>query len=290
MVGYQIKGIIKLLMKKIPFYKMSGSGNDFIIIDNRKKILDENSLPRFIIGVCRRKMSAGADGVIIVEETEKADFKWRFFNSDASVAEMCGNGARCVARFADLTHIAGPNLSFETIAGTIKARVNADGTVKIKMTDPFDLKPEFTIKIQGQEIVAGSVNTGVPHVVVEVDDIETVDVMEVGRAVRYHERFAPDGANANFIQVAVDGKVKIRTYERGVEGETLACGTGNVAAALIVASKHGFSSPVELLTRSNSTLKVYFKEKEGVFYDVFLQGDARVIYKGELWEDAWNDQ
>lgn len=281
-------------MKKIPFYKMSGAGNDFIIMDNRKKVIDESNLTQMITGICRRKMSVGADGVIIVEDTNNADFKWRFFNSDGSMPEMCGNGARCVARFAHLNGIAGRKSRFETLAGIISAQVNDNGTVKIKMTDPFDLKPEYTIRLDRRDITVGSVNTGVPHVVVEVDDIEKADVVGMGRVLRYHDHFAPEGTNVNFIQVA-DGLISddqgviIRTYERGVEDETLACGTGNVAAALIVAAKKGFSSPISLLTRSRSVLKIYFKQENGRFSDVYLEGDARLIYEGHLREDAWND-
>ena len=131
-------------MKKIDFYKMSGSGNDFIIIDNRNNIVDENGLSNFIAKVCRRKMAVGADGMILVENSHNADFKWRFFNSDGSVAEMCGNGARCVARFAYLNEIAGSNMSFETLAGLVKAEVIGE-RVKVKMTDPSKLKTVDTI-------------------------------------------------------------------------------------------------------------------------------------------------
>ena len=273
-------------MKTIPFFKMSGSGNDFIVIDNREKLVPESQLNRLVIGTCRRKMSVGADGVILVEASDAVDFKWRFFNADGSLADMCGNGARCVARFAFIRGIAGRQMAFETMAGIITARVG-DDAVLIRMTDPTDVKTGVVIDVAGTPLTVASIKTGVPHVVVGVDDIEAVDVVATGRLLRHHDAFAPDGTNANFVTVNKNGKIYIRTYERGVEDETLACGTGNVAAALILAHDHQMVSPVTLTTRSGSALTVHFKRQEGRFRDVYLEGDARVIYRGDLWEEAW---
>jgi len=275
-------------MGKIEFYKMSGSGNDFIIVDNRDKIVDETDLVNFIVKVCRRKMSVGADGFILVENTEGADFKWRFFNSDGSVAEMCGNGARCVARFAYLTGIAGPEMSFETGAGIVEARV-AGESVKIKMTDPSDLKTDYTLELKDRSISFSSINTGVPHVVMVTDTLDDVEVVKMGREVRFHDMFAPAGTNVNFICPIKDDTIGIRTYERGVEDETLACGTGSVAGALIMARKMKIDAPINVLTRSGVILKIYYKEKNGTYQDIYLEGDARIIYRAELFEDAWND-
>ncbi|MDH3567539.1 MAG: diaminopimelate epimerase [Desulfobacteraceae bacterium] len=275
-------------MEKIEFYKMSGSGNDFIIVDNRDKIVDETDLVNFIVKVCRRKMSVGADGFILVENTKGADFKWRFFNSDGSVAEMCGNGARCVARFAYLTGIAGPEMSFETGAGIVEARV-AGESVKIKMTDPSDLKTDYTLELKDRSISFSSINTGVPHVVMVTDTLDDVEVVKMGREVRFHDMFAPAGTNVNFICPIKDDTIGIRTYERGVEDETLACGTGSVAGALIMARKMKIDAPINVLTRSGVILKIYYKEKNGTYQDIYLEGDARIIYRAELFEDAWND-
>ncbi len=275
-------------MGKIEFYKMSGSGNDFIIVDNRDKIVDETDLLNFIVKVCRRKMSVGADGFILVENTEGADFKWRFFNSDGSVAEMCGNGARCVARFAYLTGIAGPEMSFETGAGIVEARV-AGESVKIKMTDPSDLKTDYTLKLKDRSISVSSINTGVPHVVMISDTLDDVEVVKMGREIRFHDMFAPAGTNVNFICPIKDDTIGIRTYERGVEDETLACGTGSVAGALIMARKMKIDAPINVLTRSGVNLKIYYKEKNAAYQDIYLEGDARIIYRAELFEDAWND-
>jgi diaminopimelate epimerase len=273
-------------MKKLTFFKMSGSGNDFIIIDNRNGVVDESDLPSFIINVCRRKMSVGADGLILIENSESADFKWHFYNADGGRAEMCGNGARCAARFAYLNKIAGSDMSFVTDAGTVHACVKRD-RVKVKMTDPSDFNQDYTIKLKDGSLIVSSVNTGVPHVVVTTDSIEEADVVGLGREIRLHKKYAPAGTNVNFITKVKNGAFFIRTYERGVEDETLACGTGSIASALITALKHKTVSPLNVVTRSGVILTVYFKNDNGRFYDIYLEGDARVIYKGQLWEDAW---
>jgi len=273
-------------MKPIPFFKMSGSGNDFIIIDNREAVVPEQRLHELVVGACRRKLSVGADGLILIEGSESVDFRWRFFNADGSLPDMCGNGARCAARFAFLHGIADRKMAFETLAGIIEAEVGATG-VRIRMTDPKALNAEFPLELDDRSVTVGSVNTGVPHVIMMVDDIETVDVVATGRAIRYHREFAPQGTNANFVARTAAGEIFIRTYERGVEDETLACGTGNVAAALLLAANHGLVSPVTLTTRSGSPLTVHFTRGGDCFENVFLEGDARVIYRGELWEEAW---
>ena len=275
-------------MEKIEFYKMSGSGNDFIIVDNRDRIVDEIDLLNFIVKVCRRKMSVGADGFILVENTEGADFKWRFFNSDGSVAEMCGNGARCVARFAYLNGIAGSEMSFETGAGIVEAQV-AGESVKIKMTDPSDLKTDYTLELKDRSISVSSINTGVPHVVMVTDTLDDVEVVKMGREIRFHDMFAPAGTNVNFICPIKDDTIGVRTYERGVEDETLACGTGSVAGALIMARKMKIDAPIHVLTRSGVNLKIYYKEKDATYQDIYLEGDARVIYRAKLFDDAWKD-
>ena len=277
-------------MTPIPFFKVSGSGNDFIIIDNRKNILSDFDLSELAIKVCCRKLSVGADGLLAIEPSNKAHFKWRFYNSDGSVAEMCGNAARCTARVAVLLGIGKADIEdirFETLAGIISARVGKD-TVKIQMTDPGPVTLNNHLQIgQGGSIIYGSVNTGVPHVVVEIDDIEKVPLGSQGREIRYHDVFAPQGTNVNYIAPASDGTWFIRTYERGVEDETLACGTGNVAAALVLAQGRGTSSPIRFVTRSGFPLTIYFNKDGSRFDHVYLEGDARIIYTGELQPDAW---
>lgn len=274
------------MKEPIPFFKMSGSGNDFIVIDNREQVVDETDLHELIVGSCRRKMSAGADGFILIESSEAVDFRWRFYNADGSRAEMCGNGARCAARFAFLNRIAAAQMSFQTDVGTVSARV--DGIrVKVSMPDPAELKLDYSVNLQKGPLTVSSVNTGVPHVVVIDEQIEDMDVFALGREIRYHPDFSPAGTNANFICPVGDDGIAIRTYERGVEDETLACGTGSIASAIVSAQKLNMSAPVRVRTRGGEDLTIYFSEKDGVFTDIFLEGDARVIYTGELWEEAW---
>jgi diaminopimelate epimerase len=273
-------------MKPIDFYKMSGSGNDFIIVDNRTGMVDETDLTDFIVRVCRRKMSVGADGFILIEPSLKVDFKWRFFNSDGSTAEMCGNGARCAARFAYVNGIAGSELSFETDAGIIRARVKGE-QVKVNMPDPIHLRLDDKIELKNGFMTVSSVNTGVPHVVIIGEQIEGLDVVALGREIRYHSSFAPAGTNVNFICRQDNGGIAIRTYERGVEDETLACGTGAIAGGIVAAGKLELKSPIQVRSRSGEYLSIYFKENSGRFYDIYLEGDARIIYTAKLRQDAW---
>ena len=271
-------------MKPIPFAKMNGSGNDFILIDNRNGSAPAD-LPAFVRGVCRRKLSVGADGLILIETDAGHDFKWQFFNADGSRAEMCGNGARCAARFAFVNGIAGNRMTFGTDAGTIAAEVIGED-VKIRMTDPVGLTLDEPLALaHGQQMVS-HVNTGVPHVVIATDDLETVPVADRGREIRHHQHFAPAGTNVNFMAVRGPGAITVRTYERGVEDETLACGTGCVAAGLIAAVRHGWESPVAVTTRSGGVLTIHFERKGQGFGAVHLEGDARIVYTAELQVDA----
>jgi len=273
-------------MDKIEFFKMSGSGNDFIIIDNRRSTVDEDRLKNLIVGACRRKMSVGADGFILIEDSDTVDFKWRFYNSDGSRPEMCGNGARCAARFAFLNNIAAKTLAFETDAGVVAAEIIGE-RVKVQMPEPSRIKADFTIDLIDGPGTLSSVSTGVPHVIIETANLDDVDVFNRGREIRYHKSFAPDGTNVNFAAVLEENRIAIRTYERGVEDETLACGTGSIAAALVLAAKNGWQSPVNVRTRSGIMLTIHFTQSDSGFRDVYLEGDARVIYRGELWEEAY---
>jgi diaminopimelate epimerase len=271
---------------KIPFMKMSGSGNDFILIDHRKSFIDVDRMPDFASKVCQRRISVGADGIIFVENSQKADFKWRFFNADGSEAEMCGNGGRCVARFANLKGIAGPALTFETLAGILSAQV--DGTrVKLEMTKPHSLNLDTLLLIDSKPVTLSSINTGVPHAVLFVEDMEAIDVVRLGRAIRHHPHFAPAGANANFVRLGKDSRLSVRTYERGVEDETLACGTGTVASALVAAFKGMVKSPVAVHTRGGEVLTVHFEMEGQEVKRVFFEGEVHIIYEAEMWEEAY---
>ena len=270
----------------VDFFKMSGSGNDFILIDNRQGALAVGNVVEFVKSVCERKVSVGADGLIIIEPSDRADFGWRFFNADGSEVEMCGNGGRCAARFAYLMGIAGEKLSFETVAGIIDAEVRGD-VVKLRLTDPKDLVIDDKIQIKNQTLFVHSINTGVPHVVHFVRDPDGFDVFNTGRAIRCHEHYQPAGTNANFVTVLDSGTLRVRTYERGVEDETLACGTGSVASVLIAARKGLVESPVDVRVQGGELLRIYFEKTENGFTKVYLEGRVKTVYQGKLWDEAW---
>ncbi len=270
------------------FTKLQGSGNDFILIDNRDgrlyRKLEELgvSVEEFVRKVCKPHTGVGADGLILIEEPHRAenDFRWVFFNSDGSRAEMCGNGSRCAVRFCYEKGITDKEVSFETLAGVIKARVLEDGKrVKVQLTKPS--KPESkTLSVDSLRVEGMFINTGVPHFVVPVQDLEKTNVIKLGRAIRLHEEFQPKGTNVNFVQSLGENKIAIRTYERGVESETLACGTGATASA-IVSFLQGLVSkkPVEVITRSGEVLKIDFDDE---LEQVFLDGSVYKVYDGIL--------
>jgi diaminopimelate epimerase len=270
----------------IEFFKMSGSGNDFILIDNRNQSLDVGDITDFVKTVCERKVSVGADGLILIENSDCADFRWRFFNADGSEVEMCGNGGRCAARFATIKGIAKENLSFETQAGIIDAEVRGD-MVKLRLTDPHQTRVNISIQIDERPFEVNFINTGVPHVVHFVKHLDLFDVFAVGRKIRYHSEFQPAGTNANFVESIDRHTIRVRTYERGVEDETLACGTGAVASALISSSKGFVESPVDVRVKSGESLKIYFSKTDSGFQDIYLEGKAKVVYEGRIWNEGY---
>lgn len=270
--------------KRIPFYKMHGGGNDFVLVDHRRGLIPEAQQPRFARRVCARQVGVGADGLILIEGSDKADFRWRFYNADGSEAEMCGNGGRCAARLAVMLGIAPPNLSFETLAGIMHAEVK-DREVRLELTGIEDFRLYQEIPINGKTVTGHFLKVGVPHVVVPVPDLEQVPVTFWGKIVRFHPLFQPAGANVNFINLQGSLALEVRTYERGVEDETLACGTGAVASALIAARLGHVQSPVAVNTRGGEILTVHFKLQGETFKDVFLEGEALVVCQGELWVD-----
>jgi diaminopimelate epimerase len=272
-------------VNNIPFWKMSGSGNDFVVIDARKNPLDGIVISDFVSKVCRRGLSVGADGVILVKESQKADYRWHYYNADGGEVAMCGNGSRCVARFAYENKIAPAKHTIETLAGIIHAEVMGD-RVRVQLTNPTDFRAYKNIELSRTTLEGHFINTGVPHVVYFLEDIENEALMTYGKETRYHSLFAPNGTNANFVKVIDRHRLLIRTYERGVEDETLACGTGSVAAAVIAATLGKTDSPISVQTRSGILLEVTFSKENQQFNDVMLEGDARIIYKGVLSEEA----
>lgn len=273
-------------MEPIAFWKMNGSGNDFIIIDNRDHKIADEDMSLLVQRCCRRRESVGADGVILVNESDQYDFAWQYYNADGGEAEMCGNGGRCVSRFAYLKGIAGPEMTFDTLAGPISATVNGR-MVKVLMPKPADLELDIDLEPQPGWLSKDYINTGVPHVVVQVRDLAGHPVVEQGRAVRYHERFAPEGTNANFIRVAGPDSLEIRTYERGVEDETLACGTGSIAAALVACTRNLVQSPTKVKTRSGEILTISFEKNGEQVEKVWMEGNTTIAYEGVLHEEAF---
>jgi len=268
----------------LDFTKMNGAGNDFVLLDNRdgSMALSRGQIAR----ICDRHRGIGADGVLLVEPAGNgADFRMRYYNADGGEAEMCGNGARCFARYA--ARLSGgassSAIAFETLAGIIHARLCASDLVELVMSEPHDHAPETRLMMKGTDVPVHFINTGVPHAVVFVDDLEGSDVRGMGAAIRFHEHFAPKGTNANFVEVTAPGRLAIRTYERGVEDETLACGTGVVACALIHHLASGVPSPIQVRVRGGDTLEVAFQTSPaGGFRNITLTGPADFVFDGTL--------
>ncbi len=260
---------------------MAGAGNDFVVVDHRGGgIVDPVDLTRRI---CTRGLSVGADGLILVEKSDRASFRMRYFNSDGSLGEFCGNGTRCAARFAVLQSITGPKMTIETDAGIVSAEVADDDLVTISLPTPQSFRADRTLRLADQTVQGSSILVGVPHYVMFVrDDLWSLDIVPTGRAIRMHRDLQPAGANVNFVVVRDWHSIEIRTYERGVEAETLACGSGIVASVSVSALAGRVTSPVSVLTRSGATLLVSFTLDGQELRDVRLRGDARLVYRGTM--------
>ncbi|NJM36859.1 MAG: diaminopimelate epimerase [Akkermansiaceae bacterium] len=269
------------------FFKMNGAGNDFIVVDNRDLSLSKELDADTIAALCDRHRGIGADGLLAVEPAQKgADFRFRYYNADGGEAEMCGNGARCFGRFtAHLGEIVLKKVTFETIAGTLAAEMIGDD-VRIAMSEPKDLTLNTEVKLRDLSSAVHFMNTGVPHAVTFLKDAQALDEFDVytnGSEIRNHAAFAPAGTNANFAAVLAPGHISIRTYERGVEDETLACGTGMVASALVHHLLTGAPSPIKVDVEGGDTLEIGF-EKTGdqTFKNVTLTGPADFVFEGEI--------
>lgn len=266
------------------FYKMNGAGNDFIVIDNRDLTISLDT--DTIAALCDRHRGIGADGLLAVEPAEHgADYKFRYYNADGGEAEMCGNGARCfgffTAHLAETEEIPS-SVSFETIAGTLTAELIGED-IRIAMSEPKDLELKTSARIENFHDDIHFINTGVPHAVAFVTDLENLPVTTHGRAIRTHDHFAPNGTNANFATILAPDHIAIRTYERGVEDETLACGTGMVACALTHHLLTGAPSPIKVDVEGGDTLSIGFeKTGETTFSHVTLTGPADFVFEGEI--------
>jgi diaminopimelate epimerase len=306
---------------KVEFSKMVASGNDFVVVDQRRNQY-LNRLDTFASKICDRKYGIGADGLLLLEKSQKADVKMRIFNPDGSEPKMCGNGLRCIGLWfnSKIKNQKSPAkagsrlppqrnpatggkrrekiIRIETKAGIVQAQVISNKVnptrkrslkveglsrgVRVKMGEPKDVKLDLPIKIVKQTIKANFINTGVPHTVIFVEGLDRIDVVDIGRQVRFYKRFMPEGTNVDFVQIIDDNNIKLRTYERGVENETLACGTGAVASALILAIRYSLpaTQTINVHTKSAEILKVKFTRINRKFKNIWLEGEARVVYSG----------
>ena len=271
-------------MKKIKFTKMAGAGNGFVVVE--KPPID---LKKLVINVCSPKSGLGTDGLLVLDSSKKADYRMRILNADGSEAEMCGNGARCLAAY--IAREKSPKkktFSIETLAGIVLAQAKGE-TANIRLSDPKHYQSDIPIAIGSRRIKVDYIDTGVPHAVVFVEGIDGIDVDIIGRAIRLHEQFSPRGTNVDFSEQMHSNFIKVRTFERGVEGETLACGTGSVAAAITTFLK---TNPeikarkeirINVQTLSGEVLGVSFDLDHGRIYNVWLKGSAKFIAKGEYY-------
>lgn len=269
-------------MSKVKFWKMSGAGNDFICLDNRAKKL--RLTKKKIAAICHRQFGIGADGVLVLEPSPKAgiDFRMRYYNADGGEADMCGNGARCFARFAkSRSGFRKPVMHFLTGAGVVRGEFIKDH-VRIGLTLPHDWSLNRNVETSLGAFTVHSVNTGVPHAVLFVDEAEKAPVKDLGRELRFHSAFSPKGTNVNFVQVQDKKKIRVRTYERGVEDETLACGTGVVASVILAHFVKGLASPVKVRVRGGADLTVEFKREGDAITEVRLAGPADFVFQGEI--------
>jgi diaminopimelate epimerase len=282
-------------MKKLFFAKMSGAGNDFIVFDkivNPDLILDSNAIKR----LCDRRNGIGADGIITIGDSDSYDFMMEYYNSDGSTGSLCGNGARCAIKFAESTkRVKQQKAKFISNGKSYIGEVLNDSQVKVYFNEPQNLKYNFKVKAFGQLINASFVDTGSPHVVINTaeilkdpakrqvfyENINDVPVYEIGKEVRNLPEFLPDGTNVNFYFIK-DNQVYIRTYERGVEDETLACGTGNAATAIVINNLHKIAPPITLNTRGGDKLIIDFEKGNNIIRNLALTGPVKVVFTGEI--------
>ena len=272
----------EVVSRAVRFWKVEGAGNDFLGLDGRAggfKLKRQQ-----IADLCDRRRGVGADGVLVVEKPKVrgADFRMRYYNSDGGEAEMCGNGARCFALLARaVSGRKGNVLRVQTQAGLLTLRTSGR-EVQVSMTEPTKLRLGKKVVVAGRKVVVDFLNTGVPHAVLFVRSVRSIDVAKQGRAIRYHSAFAPSGTNVNFVEIGRGNRIHVRTYERGVEGETLACGTGVVAASILSNLRRGLRPPIQVATRGGDNVRVGFSMENGHARKVTLQGPARIVYRGVL--------
>jgi len=254
----------------LQFYKYQGTGNDFVIIDNRKQVFKNDT--KLVKKLCDRKFGIGADGLICLENSDKVDFKMVYFNADGRESSMCGNGGRCIVSFAKYLHLIGKYCTFEAVDGLHQAKINTENQVELKMTDVHQIN-----NFKKDSVL----DTGSPHLVRFIDDVYTLDVAKIGAEIRYSEQFKFDGINVNFAHLD-DNKLNIRTYERGVEDETLSCGTGVTAVAIAASEQNLISSNLVKIKTPGGSLSVKFDKSNSGYKNIWLIGPAEMVFKGEI--------
>ncbi len=271
------------MKNKIPFIKMAGAGNDFIVIEAQPKI-DYKKLTQ---SVCDRTNGIGADGILILDKSKKADYRMRIINADGSEAEMCGNGARCMAAYIVANRKPTKKIfSLETLAGIILAEAKGE-IAHVRLSDPMDYSPHVAVELNGRNLHLPYIDTGVPHAIVFVNALNNIDVEKIGPTIRYHEAFQPRGTNVDFVEEIGENSVEVRTYERGVEGETKACGTGAVASAIVAYlkshpnAKNIKNAKMKVKTKSKEVLEVTFDIINVAIKNVWLKGSAKFIAEGK---------
>lgn len=271
----------------LDFIKMTGAGNDFILFDNRKGLYNAVSWDRLAPEICDRHFGVGADGLLVVEAGKDVDFSLKYFNSDGSCGGMCGNGGRCAAYFF-MSEKSVPHCNFVSLGYAYSCNRHDDLNISIKMKSVSIDNIKYNIDIYNNQIPIYFIDTGAPHAVIFIDDLPADSkqsilesgIAELGRIIRNHTMFHPDGTNVDFITIIDDHMVSMRTYERGVEAETLACGTGAVASACVEYLVNDFPPPIRIHTRSNHILTVNFKVEGTLIKDVVLIGPAEKVFVG----------
>ena len=254
---------------KMTFYKYQGTGNDFVVIDNRNGFFPKDN-HSMIAEICNRKYGIGADGLLLLENNSKVDFTMVYYNADGKLGSMCGNGGRCIVHFANFLNIINENIVFEAIDGLHEASIH-NAIVSLKMNDVA------AININSNSVF---LNTGSPHHVEMVQDLKNYNVVENGSLIR-NKTYGKEGSNINFVEKIGTNLFAVRTYERGVEAETLSCGTGVTAVALALSETNRIdTNNVEMHTEGGNLL-VHFNKLNGTYYDVYLEGPAKQVFKGE---------
>lgn len=282
-------------MKSFSFIKMSGAGNDFVLFD--KKLNPDLTLSgESIKKICDRRFGVGADGIIVIDDSLDLNFEMEYYNSDGSTGSLCGNGARCAIKYGTLSNRnVNELIRFKSNGKEYSGKMLNLDSIRFYLNQPEGLRLNFNVGVAGKKVNASFVNTGAPHLVINLNDLlsseiltdlnsndfESLPVYDLGREIRFSKDFAPDGVNVNFIKIG-EQNIEIRTYERGVENETLACGTGSVAAAIILYENYNVNPPVELKTKGGRFLEVDFIFGGQKYQDLSLTGPAEVVFKGEL--------